>query len=205
MLPALALLLCALPVGQQAPDAAAPVADVRKELPLRPPAESMLRIHRGGVWLVRGESIERLTRVDGSRRVEGAAYIELGAGGEIELAWPGLASLRVTGPAALEWTPSASAPNEGAVQLYRFRRLEAEVRRGRRDLRLPQGWNLSLARGAVHAEERVTGDVLVHHRGGADAHLTSRAQREAKLPDKVRSGQRLLLPRLPDERERPTR
>ena len=70
-----------------------------------PPAAAGLTVLAGRASLVQGEEVRVLTRVSKRREVRGAAYAEVGVLGEIELSWPGSASLRVRGPAAFEWTP----------------------------------------------------------------------------------------------------
>ena len=178
-------LLCAALAGAD--------ADERKDVPPRPPVEVVLKVLSGRASLVQGEKVETLTRVGGAREIAGKAYLELGTGSELELAWPGLSSVRLTGPAALEWTPPGADPMRIKLRLLRFDRLEAEVRRGSYVLDLPQAWSLDLGRGAISIEERPQGDLVITHRGGEDAKLRSRVQRAGKLPDRVTSGQRLRL------------
>jgi hypothetical protein len=130
-----------------------------------PPAAAALTVRAGRASLVQGEEVRVLTRASKPVEVRGEAYAEVAVLGEIELCWPGSASLRVRGPAALEWAPN------GEVRVLRAERLELEVRRGVRRLALPGGWSLAVERGAIGAGETASGDWLVEHRGGLDVPL----------------------------------
>ena len=175
---------------------AVPASD-RKDLPTPPPAV-VVDLYAGRGRLLQGEQVRTLTRFHSRVEVRGPAYVELGPGGELELAWRGRSSLRVHGPAALEWHPPRPA-GEGrpataeVTSLLRFKRLEAEVRRGGQVLHLPQGWTVRLGRAALHAAESATGELTLLHRGGAEA-VVSRPGSEDAAPVKLGTGQALRLP-----------
>ncbi len=167
------------------------VAVRAEDAPPPPPAEVVLEVRGGRASLVQGDEVRTLTRASRKRTVRGEAYVELGPGSELSLRWSGFSSLSVRGPAALEWTPSAADPARPVLRILRFGSLEAEVRRGEQELRLPRGWTLRLGRGAVYATESARG-IRVDHRGGAAAVATQQARPGER--GTIRSGQRVLLP-----------
>lgn len=142
----------------------------------RPPVstEAVVRLVAGRATLVQGDEVDHLARVGRSWVARGASYLELGPGGEVEIAWNGLASLRVTGPAALEWERK---PYRGPhVRVLRLKRLEVETRRGGLRLDLGQGWTLELERAALHAAHRFGGGIDVIHHGGTPIRVRSGAE-----------------------------
>ena len=155
----------------------------RKEVPPPPPPLVMLSVLAGRASVVQGEQTSTWTRATGRRSVEGEAYVEVGPGGEIELAWPGAASVRARGPAALEWDP------ERDVRVLRAHGLEAEARRGSVTLYLPLGWRGRLEQAALGLQELPTGELLVEHRGGKPLRL----ERESGGTARLESGQKRRL------------
>ena len=125
------LLLCAAPAPRAEVDAW-PRAATREVLEGRP---------RTG----QAEGVVHHRPADGSREIEGPAYLEVSIASRVELGWKGAASLRIEGPAVLEWRPG-----DGAMRwtLADLRRACIEVRRGRVELALPDGWRVQLASGA---------------------------------------------------------
>jgi hypothetical protein len=158
-------------------------ASAGKELP-PPPAAAALTVRAGRASLVQGEDVRVLTRASKPRAVRGEAYAEVAVLAEVELSWPGSASLRVRGPAALEWTP------DGDVRVLRAERLELEVRRGVRRLALPGGWSLAVERGAIGAGETPSGDWRVEHRGGSAVPLA----KDGEPAGALQGGARVRLP-----------
>src|SRR5262245_5506438 len=146
----------------------------RKEVPPPPPLVT-LAVLAGRATVVQGEEARTWTRATGRRAVEGQAYVEVGPGGEIELAWPGSASVRARGPAALEWDPARD------VRVLRSLGLEAEARRGVLALSLPLGWRGRLEQAALGVQELPSGDLLVEHRGGKPLCLERGPGRKERL------------------------
>jgi hypothetical protein len=160
-----------------------------KEVPPVPPPSVALTVLAGRASLVQGEVVCTLTRASGRRMVRGDAYVELGPGGELELSWPGSATVRAKGPAALEWEPKER------VHVLRAERVEAEVRRGTRTLALPLEWEARVTRAAISVRELATGELLVEHRGGEPVVLT----RASETPFKLAGGRTLRLTGKTDE------
>ena len=96
-----------------------------------------------------------------SRRQSG--YLELGPAARIELAWSGLASAQVLGPAAVEWT----LDKNGAPSLFVWRadRIELDVRRGGFSLNYAGRVAVDCGRGALSLRE-VGGGLRVRQHGG---------------------------------------
>jgi hypothetical protein len=152
------------------------------------PAAS-LRVEAGRATLVQGEQIVILTRGAAARSVRGQATLEIGAGGEVELSFPGSASLWLEGPALLEWDWSERASERPHVWLERLRALELEVRRGELLLDLPHGFLAHVGRAALRVEESA-GEVLVlRHHGGDEIAIASRVPRPAGWPRRLIAGE----------------
>ncbi len=90
-------------------------------------------------------------------------YLELGPAARIELAWSGLGSAQILGPAAIEWAADA----EGAPYLYIWfaDRVELDVRRGTFGLNYAGRVVTDARRGALSLRE-VPGGLRVRHHGG---------------------------------------
>jgi hypothetical protein len=156
--------------------AAGGVSDARKDLP---PAPSVVRLSvlAGRATLVQAEELRTLTKATGARAVHGEAFLEVGAKAEVEISWPGAASLGVRGPASLEWD------KERGVRVLSAEVLEAEVRRGTLALELPRGWRTELARTALSLAELAGGELVFANRGAAPIALWP-----AKGPPKTLAG-----------------
>ena len=197
----LALLLAAL---AGAP-AASPAPPVRPSLPSFDPAPwaaqgpARVSVSRGRAMLVRGEDVRILVRDSEPVSVAGSAYVELGSRARAEIAFPGRGSLRVEGPAALEWSPAGRGETP-VVELERFERLEVEVRGERFRLELPQAWAFDVRRAALALESLPSGALVVHHHGGDGVRVLSRVPRpQQDWPRKIEAGRRVRLRPYSDE------
>lgn len=98
--------------------------------------------------------------------VDGGAVAALGRGSVALVTWPGQASIRLTGPAELEWLPPWT---DGTHLTWRVRAaagLEAEVRRGPVEVDLLQGWTLSAGAGAFRISPLSAGAFRVRNHAG---------------------------------------
>jgi len=199
----LALLLAA-PVRPQVPpgEGAAPAPASRGSCGLLGPAAearaevavaARVSVLRGRAMLVRGEDVRILVRDSEPATVPGSAHLELGSRAQVEIAWPGRGSLRVEGPATLEW----SAPARGersVVELERFERMEIEVRSASLLFELPQAWAFDVRRAALAVESLPSGALVVRHHGGEDVRVLSRVPREDdRWPRRIAAGERARL------------
>jgi len=115
--------------------------------------------------MIHDGAVRRLVPASGRVGAGGGAYLELGVGSEVEVSWPGRASLRVRGPASLDW--SEADPLRPALRIASLGSLELEVRRGGPTLDLPGGWRLEAAGGALGVVETGAALELSHHGGAA--------------------------------------
>jgi hypothetical protein len=149
-------------------------------------------------------------------------YVELGAGSEVLLSWPGAASARVQGPAAVQWAPVPEEP-EGppgeraaassgvrptatsdrqdaaprlTLTVSDVRRAEVEVRDGGLVLELPShGWQLEVPKAALRIETRTDQRLTVQHHGGEPVRLYNRATRApGGWPTRILPGRPVVLP-----------
>ena len=165
------------------------------EEPFVPPTR--IRVLEGRATLVHEGVIERL-RTGDRRNHHEAGFLELSTGAEVELRRTGEISLRVTGPAQIEWDASSLEPEEPAEwRVLAVRRLEAEVRRGAsRVVLCEQEWTLEASQAAFGLEPALDGSVRVWHHGGASVEVRSRVERGGTWPAELESGKRVSLPAL---------
>lgn len=156
------------------------------------------RLLRGRGLLARGGEVVTLgaeaPAVDG----EGPATLVLGSLARGEVAWRSLASLRLEGPAELEWGAEERS-GDLLLTLGKAARLDVEARRRTLHLELTQGWSLGLSAAAVQLEEQPHGGWIVRHHGGRDVRVRSRVPREDQdWPRVLRAGDEVRLgPRQP--------
>jgi len=152
-------------------------------------------VQRGRILLVEGEQIVALHRGD-THKVRHPAHVEGGTRSEVEVLWPGLASIKVRGSASFGFAPREQPPFRPVLSFQHLASADVEVRRGSLGLVLPQGWELSIERAALYLRELPDGTLELHHRGGEPITIRSRIEREEGHPERLVSGARLRLPLL---------
>ncbi len=156
------------------------------ETPAPPPPH--LRLDVGEVRLVEGDTVRALDRRAGAVALAGdSARIECGAQSEFELAWRGLASATVHGPAALELECVPELGGAPRLRLEQAQRLELEVRRGTLTLELSGVGVLEVCSGALQVRARPHGAFELLNRGGAVLEL----RRDGAEPLSIAAGQRV--------------
>lgn len=168
---------------------------------------------RGRVVLVRGGQPIEIVRPGRSVDVSAAAHLEVGAHAEACVSWPGVASLRLTGPLALEWgtTPGAEAKVgelEPGLELcvLELGRIEIELRAGRARLFLPEGWVSWFGAGAFRVEGRPRGGFEIENRAGAAVKIGRELAEQRVSPALwLEAGSRAPLNAMPDEPHTPDR
>ncbi|MEQ1891421.1 MAG: hypothetical protein ABL998_02670 [Planctomycetota bacterium] len=134
-----------------------------------------LRVAEGAARLVTERDVRALDPRSGGVALESAsAYVECGARSELELAWRGVASVELAGPAAFEF---GSAPR---LALDSFRSAELEARRGVLSVEVSGLMVFELRAGAVRLLSSPAGvDVL--NRGGATLELCTLAGKKVRV------------------------
>jgi len=151
--------------------------------------------------LVEGETIHTRTKGSAPLRVEGGAYLECGPTAEVEIAWRGRGSLRITGSASLEWEGSPEDPDAPLVRVVSFTGLDVEVRRGGMELDLPHGWNVELERAVLGLRELPDATLEIRHHGGRSVRVRSRVPRPAEdWPRRIAGGEHARLAPVPAPR-----
>lgn len=177
-----------------------------------PPQESALHPDAARVEVFRGRAVlvdeggeHSLAR--GEEHVgQGRVHLELGAGAEAGVSWPGRAGLHLWGPASLEWSghPSDRPRAEGEsfssheleIELFDLAWADFEVRRGHHSVRMPGGWRGTFDSGAFYLRGLPTGPTeLRHHAGGPLALEWVGDPDRARPPVVVYPGSSLLLGR----------
>lgn len=182
-------LLAALALGLAAPGPL--VAELAR--PAEPGPAFDVRVLRGRARLAQAEAVVALTAADGSHGSSGAASLGLGTAGQAEIAWRALASLRLEGPAELEWGTRAGS---GELELIvgGAASLEIEARRTALSLELSHGWRLEVAEAALQLSAEPHGGWVVRHHGGQPVRVRSRVPRaDEDWPRVVRPGDEIRL------------
>ena len=139
------------------------------EPPLPPPV-ALIELRAGRASVAQRGSLAALVRGAAPLALAGRAHLSVAAGGEVDLRWSARASLRLFGPAALEWeAPGGDEPLRLSFQA--LGRADIEVRRGRLRLLLPQDWVADLERGSFALSACATGGAVLAQRAGAPARL----------------------------------
>lgn len=129
----------------------------------------LLEVLSGHVTVATPAGLETLFGAGKQRLLPERGHLRFGAMSEAELGWMGKGSLRVQGPAAVEWT---GAPFGGeTLGLLEFARVQLEVRVGKLGIRLPGEVLLVAEHGAFELLSRSTGAYGVHNLGGNKASL----------------------------------
>jgi hypothetical protein len=121
----------------------------------------VVRMSAGSGRLFSERSVQTLDARTGAVHLAGkSGRVECGAATRVDLAWRGLASATVTGPAAFELA------REPGLLLEVFGTAEVEVRRGTLALELAGLGSLELAAGAVRVRCLPDGSAELLNRGG---------------------------------------
>jgi hypothetical protein len=173
----------------------------------------------GRVSVLRGRAV--LVDEDGSRRLLGTAedfqapekaHLELGAGAEARLTWTGQASLRLWGPASIDWQPwiprvkSADREPGLAWRVTELAWADLEVRRGVHRIELPGNWSARVEQSAIHLRSLPWGPIEVrHHAGSVLQMLWSGDPHHVRPPLTIYPGSSLRLDQPPEGAEDVTR
>lgn len=162
--------------------------------------EARVEVHRGRAVAVRKGAAERTLRRGEPWITEGENHLEVGAGSEVRVLWPGRGSLQVWGPASLQWGPMdpklATGPDDLSIRLFDVAWADLETRRGEHELLLPGGWRARLEEVAIHIRGLPSGPVELRLRAGRPIRLSWRGdEREARPPITVYPGSSVRLDR----------
>jgi hypothetical protein len=124
-----------------------------------------VRVSAGAADVVESGRVRALGPRTEQLAIMGAAWLEVGPGSAVELAWRGRASARVQGGAALALGPGTS------LALERYEVLELEVRRGGFVLELPELGRVELMAGVLQLRALPHGVHELRNRGGAALEL----------------------------------
>jgi hypothetical protein len=131
-----------------------------------PPAR--VRVLAGHATLISDRGAALLTRRSPAVEVARPCFLHVAPGGRAEVRRSGEVSLRVEGPAELEWDPPRAAGAGGVWRLLQATGVDVEVRRGEERLELPSaGWGLRAGGGAFHLATLARGGVSLTHHAGA--------------------------------------
>ena len=166
-------------------------------MPELPPSPARLRVRRGWVSLVAGTRPERLGAHNRARFLAGSAFLSLASDSVAELRWAGRGSLRITGPAEVEWDAPRRAGDPLRVRFLSWRSIEAESRRGAglEIVLQSEAWCVSGAAGAWQLTRGLGGRSLLRHHGGLPVQVEALAPGKGRgALRQVESGGRLALP-----------
>ncbi len=156
-----------------------------------------LRMEQGKSEVVTKDGVAMLLVGQPARNVRGLGHCELGRASVVSARWSGIGSARIQGKASFGVGTRAGRPE---ISFHFLRTADLELRRGKLDVELPNGWSFTQGRAAIGLVERVDGRIELLHRGGVDLVLVGPPRRDRYNrpvePQRVRiaSGQRVLLP-----------
>lgn len=146
------------------------------------------RLLQGRGLLARGGEVVTLGPEAPAVAGEGPATLVLSSLARGEVAWRSLASLRLEGPAQLEWGADERS-GDLRLTLGGAARLDVEARRRALHLELTQGWSLEVSEAALQLEQEPHGGWVVRHHGGRAVRVRSRVPREGQdWPRALRAG-----------------
>jgi hypothetical protein len=150
-------------------------------LPVAPhpvwPQGPMIRVLAGQAQLAEGRVVRALEpRTGAVALAEETGWLETSARGTVELAWRGLASATIEGPAAFQLERSP------VLVLTRFRVAEIEVRRGKLVLELVGAGSLELAAGSLQARALPGGVLELLNRGAGELLLRREDEPSVAIP-----------------------
>lgn len=165
--------------------------------------EARVEVHEGRAVGVRKGAAERTLRRGEPWVTEGEVHLEVGAGAELQVLWPGRGSLQVWGPASLQWGPVdpelATGPDDLAIRMFDLAWADLETRRGNHQLQLPGGWRARLGAVAIHLRGLPSGPVELRHHAGRPVRLDWRGKDlDARPPITVYPGSNVRLDRPQD-------
>lgn len=171
---------------------------------------AVVEVRKGRAVLLAGGS-ERTLRPDQPQTADGKAHLEVGAGTEVQVNWPGRASVHVWGPASIEWAPDGEPEADSMEQTFATRGLtfrfldlawaDLEVRRGTHTLQLPGSWRAEIESGALYLRGLPTGPTEIRHHAGSPVSLEWVGDpSRARPPVRVYPGSSVVLER-PDTTE----
>jgi hypothetical protein len=167
---------------------------------LQPVREAHVEVHVGRAVCVRKGAPERTLRRGEPWVTQGENHLEVGAGAEVQILWPGRGSLQVWGPASLQWGPLEGAgvtgPDDLAIRMFELSWADLEMRRGTHELHLPGNWRAQLGEVAIHIRGLPSGPVEIRHHAGRPVRLDWRgAEGDARPPITVYPGSNVRLDR----------
>ncbi|MCA9001138.1 MAG: hypothetical protein KDB61_04380, partial [Planctomycetes bacterium] len=136
-----------------------------------------LEVRTGRVQVIQ-EGVETTFRKGEDESVRGATHLEVSAGSEVRISYPGVASVHIWGPASLDWksVPTRPTSNLESLESYSSGGIEwnvfhanwcdLEVRRGRHLLNMPGDWSAVLEGGSVRLRGLSTGPLEVRVNAG---------------------------------------
>lgn len=147
------------------------------------------------------------------RSIAGSAHLEVPAGATCNLSWTGRTTVRVEGPASLEWQPSSASarsefprrpPTNLTWNVFEAASLSIEVSNGTHRLHLPGDWHVDLSRCWLEVRGLPQGTFELYPTAGQTPKLVWTGDAtQARPPVPARVGRGLLIDAPPPARIRP--
>ncbi|HPF13481.1 MAG: hypothetical protein H6830_05345 [Planctomycetes bacterium] len=125
-----------------------------------------IEVKTGRAELVQHADAPKSVREGESLNLEGKSHLEVGAGSEVQITYPGSASLRVWGPASLDWQPRTGAQEGIEWHIFQVTWCDVEVRRGHHELNLPGDWRAQIDGGSLRLRGLATGPLEMRLNAG---------------------------------------
>lgn len=131
---------------------------------------SRVEVRSGRAQIIQNVDATQTVRSGSSVTLQGKAHLEVPAGSEVRVSYPGQASLHVWGPASLDWqsVPSPQTAGQSSIvwNLFQTTWVDLEVRRGDHALNLPGDWHAQIDGGSLRMRGLASGPLEMRLNAG---------------------------------------
>ena len=131
---------------------------------------SRVEVRSGRAEIIQTVDSMQTVRRGSNVTLRGKAHLEVPAGSEVRVSYPGQASLSVWGPASLDWqsVPNQAEPGQNSIvwNLFQTTWCDFEVRRGTHHLNLPGDWHAQMDGGSLRLRGLATGPLEMRLNAG---------------------------------------
>ncbi len=128
-----------------------------------------MEVRSGRAQVIQLSQAAQSVRQGESLSLDGKAHLEVPAGSEVRVSYPGLASLQVWGPASFDWQPSQPNQTGNTDITWNFFKVtwcDLEVRKGVHHLNLPGDWRAQVDGGSLRLRGLATGPLEMRLNAG---------------------------------------
>jgi len=153
-----------------------------------PPGDlfSRVEVKTGRAQIIQAENSTQKVRQGESASLRGATHIEVPAGSEVRVAYPGQASLHIWGPASLDWQVLENTQDLRTPQIqwnfFQVTWCDLEIRRGSHRVNLPGDWTAQVDGGSMRLRGLATGPLEMRLNAGRPVRVAWNGERNQARP-----------------------